>query len=160
MGNNQLRLWGAALLWQLLSNLCCIGKGPIRLLLQSRNRKYRANTSLLDHVYKAATFCWQNLRHKDGYFSRLVVSRLLLAQIDVANRKPKPRFLLGLGEPFEPNPWDISDSKDDGKDFLMTSQIVKKELTQSKPLLSDRRGSPKSLAKLDLLRKDGISKST
>ena len=91
-------------------------------------RKYRANTSLLHHVYKAATFCWQNLRHKaseSDYFSRLVVSQLLLAQIDVTNRKPKPRFLLGLGEPFEPNSWDISASEDDGKDFLMASQMVK-----------------------------------
>ena len=91
-------------------------------------RKYRANTSLLHHVYKAATFCWQNLRHKaseSDYFSRLVVSQLLLAQIDVTNRKPKPRFLLGLGEPLEPNSWDISASEDDGKDFLMASQMVK-----------------------------------
>ena len=91
-------------------------------------RKYRANTSLLRHVYKAATFFRQNLRHKaseSGHFSRLVVSQLLLAQIDVTNRKPKPRFLLGLGEPFEPNPWNISDSEDDGKDFLMASQMVK-----------------------------------
>ena len=123
-------------------------------------RKYRANTSLLHHVYKAATFCWQNLRHRaseSGNFSRLVVSQLLLGQIDVTNCKPKPRFLLGLGEPFEPNPWD---SEDDGKDFLMASQMVKKELTKLKPLLSDLWGSPKSSAKLDLLRKDGIPKRT
>jgi len=85
-----------------------------------------------------------------------------LAQIDATNRKPKRRFLLGLGEPFEPNPWDIrfSDSEDDEKDFLMASQMVEKELTQAKPLLSDRWGSPKSSAKLDLLCKDGIPKST
>ena len=75
------------------------------------------------------------------------------------NRKPKRRFLLGLGEPFEPNPWDISDSEDDEKDFLIASQMAEKKLTQSK-LLSDRWGSPKSSAKLDLLRKDGIPKST
>ena len=54
---------------------------------------------------------------------------------DATNRKPKYRFLLGLGEPFQPNPWDISDSEDDEKDFLMASQMVEKELTQSKPLL-------------------------
>jgi len=117
------------------------------------------------HVYKsrAATFCWQNSRHKaseSGYFSRLV-SELLLAQIDATNRKPKRRFLLGLGEPFEPNPWpDISDSEDDEKEFLMASQMVEKEHTQSKQLLSDRWGSPKSFAKLDLLRKEGTPKST
>ena len=67
-----------------------------------------------------------------GYISREVVSPSLLAQIDTS-RKPKRRFLLGLGEPFEPNPWDISDSEDDEKDFLMASQMAKKELTQSKP---------------------------
>ena len=38
---------GAALL---LGYLCCIGKWPVRFLLQSR--KYRGNTSLLHHVYK------------------------------------------------------------------------------------------------------------
>ena len=41
----------------------------------------------------------------------------------------------------------------------MASQMVEKELTQSKPLLSDRWGSPKSSAKLDLLRKEGTPKA-
>ena len=75
------------------------------------------------------------------------------------NRRPKRRFLLGLGEPFEPNPWDISDSEDDEKYFLMASQMAEKELTQSKLQPSDRWGSPKSSAKLDLLRKDGIQRA-
>ena len=83
-----------------------------------------------------------------------------LAQIDATNRKSKRQFLLGLGEPFEPDPWDISDSEDDEKDFLMASQMAEKELTQSKSLLSDRWGSRISSAKLDLLREDGIPKST
>ena len=95
-----------------------------------------------------------------GSFSRVVVSPSLLAQIDATNRKPERRFLLGLGEPFEPNPWDISDSEADEKYFLMASQMAEKELTQSKPQSSDRWGSPKLSAKLDLLRKDGIPKST
>ena len=96
-----------------------------------------------------------------GSFSRVVVSPSLLAQIDATNRKPKRRFLLGLGEPFKPNPWDISDSEDDEKYFLMASQMAEKELTKSKPQPSDRWGSPKLSAKLDLLRKDGIrSKQT
>ena len=38
--------------------------------------------------------------------------------------------------------------------------MVEKELTRSKPQPSDRWGSPKSSAKLNLLRKDGIPKST
>ena len=61
-----------------------------------------------------------------GSFSRVVVSPSLLAQINATNRKPKHQFLLGLGEPFEPNPWDISDSEDNEKDFLMASQMAKK----------------------------------
>jgi len=96
---------------------------------------------------------------RGGYISHEVVSPSLLAQIDTS-RKPKRRFLLGLGEPFEPKHWDISDSEDDEKDFLMASQMVEKELTQSKPQSSDRWGSPKTSAKLNLLRKDGIPKST
>ena len=80
-----------------------------------------------------------------GYISREVVSASLLAQIDT-NRKPKRRLVLGLGEPFKPNPWDISDSEDDEKDFLMASQMAEKELTQLKPQSSDRWGSPKSFA--------------
>ena len=59
---------------------------------------------------------------RSGYISHEVVSSSLLVQIDTS-RKPKRRFLLGLGEPFEPNPWDISDSEDDEKDFLMGSQM-------------------------------------
>ena len=96
---------------------------------------------------------------QSGSFSRVVVSPSLLAEIDATNRKPKHQFLLGMGKPFEPNPWDISNSEDDEKDFLMASEIAEKELTQSKPQSSDRWGSPKSSAKLNLLHKDGIPKS-
>ena len=88
-------------------------------------------------------------------FSRVVVLPSILAQIDATNRKPKR-----IGQPFEPNPWDISDSEDDKKNFLMASQMREKEPTQSKPQSSDRWGSPKSSAKLDQLRKDGIPNST
>ena len=95
-----------------------------------------------------------------GYFSHVVVSQSLLAQIDATNCKPKHQFQLGLGKPFEPNPWNIWDSEDDEKDFLMASQRAKNKLTQSKPQSSDPWGSPKSSTKLDLVRKDGIPKST
>ena len=60
----------------------------------------QSNTSLLHHLSKQVKL--------GGYFSRLVVSELLLALIETTNRKPKRRFLLGLGEPFEPNPCDIT----------------------------------------------------
>ena len=66
-----------------------------------------------------------------GSFSGAVVSPSLLARIDATNPKPKCQFLLGLGKPFEPNPQDISESENDEKDFLMASQMAKKELTHS-----------------------------
>ena len=66
--------------------------------------------------------------------SGTAVSLSLLAQIDTTNRKPKRRFLLGLGEQFEPNPWDISDSEEDEKNFLIASQVAdKKKLSKLKP---------------------------
>ena len=98
-------------------------KWPIRFLLHSR--KYRANTSLSITYIRAATF-WKGSKARSGYICE-VVSPSLLVQIDT-NRKPKHRFLLGLGEPFKPNPWDISDSEDAEKDFLMASQMAEKEL--------------------------------
>ena len=73
-----------------------------------------------------------------GSFSGAVVSPSLLAQIATTNRKPKRRFLLGLGKLLETNPWDISDSEDDEKDFLMAPQMAEKELSESKPQSSDQ----------------------
>ena len=95
----------------------------------------------------------------DGYISReVVLPSLWLRSILIASLSVD--YCLGLGKPFEPNPWDISDSEDDEKDFLMASQMDKKELTQSKPQSSDLWGSPKTSAKLNLPRKDSIPKST
>ena len=73
-----------------------------------------------------------------GGSSGTVVSPSLLAQIDTTNRKLKHRFLFGLGEQFEPNSWDISDSENDEKDFLMASQMAEKEISESKLQSSDR----------------------
>ena len=73
-----------------------------------------------------------------GSFSGTVASPSLLAQIDTTNRKLKRQFLLGLGEPFKPNPWDISDNEDDEKDFLVAFEMAEKELSESKPQSSDR----------------------
>ena len=68
-----------------------------------------------------------------GGSSGAVVLPSLLAQIDTTNRKPKRRF----GKQFELNSWDISDSENDEKDFLMASQMAEKELSESKPQSSD-----------------------
>ena len=130
--------------------------------------------SLLHHVYKLKSpgpirsnscilkiyYLMAKSKAQGGSVSGAVVSPSLLAQIDATNHKPKHQFLLGLGEPFKPNPWDISDSEDNEKDLLMASQMAKKSLTQSKQQSSDWLGSPKLSAKLDQLHKDGIPKST
>ena len=89
-----------------------------------------------------------------GSFSRVVVSPSLLAQIVIAS------LSVDFCWDWANHSWDISDSEDDKKDFLMASQMAEKELTQLKPQPSDRWGSPKSSAKLDLLCKDSIPKST
>ena len=66
--------------------------------------------------------------------------------------------MFGLGEPFEPNPWDYE--SDDDEVMLMASQIAERELPESKPQSSSRWGSPKSSTKLEQIRKDVILKST
>ena len=44
-----------------------------------------------------------------GSIDRHVVSPSLLKMFKTTKPgyKPRPEFLLGLGEPFEPNPWDL-----------------------------------------------------
>ena len=64
--------------------------------------------------------------------SRLIILPSLLAQISTTNRKPKAEFLLGLGEPFEPNSWDISEGEDDEKDLLMAAHNYLKPETMSR----------------------------
>ena len=47
------------------------------------------------------------------------------------DRKPKAEFLLGLGEPLEPNSWDISEGVDNEKDLLMASEMAENELNHN-----------------------------
>ena len=54
---------------------------------------------------------------------RHVVSPSLLKSIDSEIQRPsRPEFLLGLGEPFEPNPWDLDCPEDDDA-MLQASQV-------------------------------------
>ena len=62
---------------------------------------------------------------------RHVVSPSLLKSIDSEIQRPsRPEFILGLGEPFEPNPWDLDCPEDDDA-MLQASQAAEEQL-QSK----------------------------
>ena len=93
---------------------------------------------------------------------RHVISPSLLKQVELSSAtfKPKRRFLFGLGEPFEPNPWDLdsSDSEEDST-FLLASQIIEEEVSKSCER-SNRWGSPKSSARLQQVREGGVPKTT
>ena len=95
-----------------------------------------------------------------GAIDRHVVSPSLLKQFETPKPGyiPRPEFLLGLGEPFEPNPWDLA-SEDDDATMLQASQAAEEQL--SKPCTSSSRwGSPKSTIKLQLIHEGGVPKST
>ena len=66
---------------------------------------------------------------------RHVVSPSLLAQFGTPppGKKPKREFLLGLGEPFEPNPWDCDSDSINDADLLMASQVAEEEIPECKP---------------------------
>ena len=66
---------------------------------------------------------------------RHVVSPSLLAQFGTPppGKKPKHDFLLGLGEPFEPNPWDCNSASIDDTDLLMALQVAEEEILECKP---------------------------
>lgn len=87
---------------------------------------------------------------------------LLLAQFGTLQpgKKPKCEFLLGLGEPFEPNPWDCDNDNINNADLLMASQVAEEEIPECKPQPSTRWGPPTSTIQLEKIRKDGIPKST
>ena len=69
----------------------------------------------------------QSSASASGSIDRHVVSPSLLKLIETrqSSTKPKSKFLLGLGEPFEPNPWDLdcAGNKEDD-DMLLASQAV------------------------------------
>ena len=90
-----------------------------------------------------------------------VVSSLLLKLIKTRQpgTKPKSEFLLGLGEPFEPNPQDLDCPGSEDDAMLLASQAVKEQLF--KPCTSSSRwGSPKSTDRLQQIQEGGVPKGT
>ena len=77
---------------------------------------------------------------------------LLLAQFGTLQpgKKPKCEFLLGLGEPFEPNPWDCDNDNINNADLLMASQVAEEEIPECKPQPSTRWGPPTSTIQLEI----------
>ena len=75
-------------------------------------------------------------------------------------KKSKREFLLGLGEPFEPNPWDCDSASIDDAELLMAPQVAEEEMSECKPQQSTQWGPPTSTIQLEKIRKDGIPKST
>ena len=69
-----------------------------------------------------------------GSIDRHVVSPSLLKMFETPKPgyKPRPEFLLGLGEPSERNPWDLDGAEDDT--MLQASQAAEEQL--SKPSTS------------------------
>ena len=65
-----------------------------------------------------------------GSIDRHVVSPSLLKMFETPKPgyKPKPEFLLGLGEPFEPNPWDLDCAEEDDT-MLQASQAAEEQLS-------------------------------
>ena len=95
-----------------------------------------------------------------GSIDRHVVSPSLLKMFETPKPgyKRKPEFLLGLGEPFEPNPWDLDCAEEDDT-MLQASQAAEEQL--SKPSTSTSRwASPKSTVRLQQIREGGVPKST
>ena len=89
-----------------------------------------------------------------------VVSPSLLRMFETPKLgyKPKPEFLLGLGEPFEPNPWDLDCAEEDDT-MLQASQTVKEQLSKQSTS-SSWWGSPKSTVRLQESREGSVPKST
>ena len=75
-------------------------------------------------------------------------------------KKPKREFLLGLGKPFEQNPWDCDSASIDDAELLMASQVAEEEMPERKPQQSTRWGPPTSTIQLEKIRKNGIPKNT
>ena len=64
--------------------------------------------------------------------------------------------MLGLGEPFEPNPWDLG-SEDDDATMLQASQAAEVPTICTS---SSQWGSPKSTVRLQQIHEGGVPKST
>ena len=100
-----------------------------------------------------------------------VIFKSLLDSINTStpNWKPPRRFLFGLGPPWEPNPWECSDSEEE--DFVIaasqhaeTSECKKSKiddsLLSSELIAKSRWKSPVSSKKLKRIHEAGIPKST
>jgi hypothetical protein len=75
-----------------------------------------------------------------------VVDPSLLKLID-----PTQEFLFGLGEPWEPEAWDVKNTDEDSV-FIAPSQVVDQVVEESK----SRWGSPKSCDELIKMREEAI----
>ena len=98
-----------------------------------------------------------------------VISPSLLASIKIPPKgwKPPRRFLLGLGPPWEPNPWECEDEdEEDLMAFASQSCESKVDPPSPKRIKRDsnpqrrRFGSPVSSSKIEKIRNDGIPKAT
>ena len=107
------------------SDSCCRARSIEEMHHCSITYKYKLKSP---PTIRSSSYKMAKSKAQDGSFSCVVVSPSLLAKIDASNHEPKRRFLFGLGKPFEPNPWDISDSEDDEKDFLMHPKWPKRNL--------------------------------
>ena len=87
-----------------------------------------------------------NASASGGAIDRHVVSPSLLQQFETPKPGyiPRPEFLLGLGEPFEPNPWDLA-SEDDDATMLQASQAAEEQLSDcSKSVRAVSQRAPRS----------------
>ena len=85
-----------------------------------------------------------------------VVSPSLLKMFETqkSGYKPRPKFLLGLGEPFEPNPWDLDCTED--HTMLQAAEEQLSKLSTS----TSRWASPKSTIRLQQIREGGVPRNT
>ena len=101
-----------------------------------------------------------------------VISQSILTRIELPSENwiPPKEFLLGLGQPWEPDPWEYVDEDDDnallatsqGIDKLVNRTVEAKVLTEEldSKRQSSRWASPKCDKKLKKIRQDGIPKQT
>ena len=96
-----------------------------------------------------------------GSIDRHVISPSLLKLFETPKPgyKPRSEFLLGLGKPFEPNPWDLDCAGTEDDTMLQASQAAEEQLSKL-CTSSSRWGSPKSMVRLQQIREGGVPKST
>ena len=45
--------------------------------------------------------------------------------------KPPKQFLLGLGQPWEPDPWEYGDNPEDDELFMQASQVIEQQVQET-----------------------------